>query len=188
MTSILGEEPPWEFLQTRYIAPFVILLFAGVFSSVRLPDTQQSKRLILGLTIAVLFTIGIQFSSQSAKDLRTILRKSEHIQWQIANRLSQLGIKPGEKVAILGQEDYYWARLSKVKIVASIPDVEEFWTANAVTRAEVLKAITKTGARAVVQRPGFMNIPDISTRGWQEISNTHCYVYLLQMNSTENSK
>ena len=180
LTYLPGENQPWGFVQTRYIAPFIVLLFAGVFSSVHLPDSKKLKQLILSLTIFALVINGGILFYRASKDLATIIETPEHIQWQIANSLSQVGIQPGEKVAILGQEEYYWARLAKVKIIASIPDVKDFWIANIVDRAEVLKTIEKTGARAVVQRPGYMTIPDTSTVGWQEIGNTRCYFYLFK--------
>ncbi len=180
LTNIVGEIKPSFFIQTRYIAPFVVLLFTGIFTSVRLPDSQESKRWIVGLTIATLFITSSQLFYLSAKDLVTIFRKPEHIQWQITNSLSRLGLQSGEKVALLGQEEYYWARLSKVKIVASIPDIEEFWKVDALARSEALKAIEKTGARAIVQQLDSMKIPDSALAiGWQQIGNSTSYIYFL---------
>jgi len=165
---------------TRYIAPFIVLLFAGVFSSVRLPNSQESKRLIAGITIAVLVAVSVQLSFQASKDLWNVLRPQQHIQWQIANRLNQLGVHPGERVAIFGYNHPFWARLARVKIVAEISDEKSFWEKDADIRSEVIKTIERTGARAIIQRPS-LQIPDrISANGWQEIGDTGYYVYFLE--------
>ncbi len=186
---LLGQNMPDQIIDrqpsTRYIAAFIVLLFAGVFSSVRLPDSQESKRLIIGMTIAAMVATGGQLFYPNSKDLLTALRKQdEHIQWQVADRLKQLGFQPEEKVAIIGKyafPSYHWARLARAKIVAEILDERSFWDTDAVVRSEVLKAIEKTGARVVVQKPGFKIPPDcISAIGWQEIGNTGYYVDFLR--------
>ena len=41
----------------RYIAPFTVLLFAGVFSSVRLPDSKESRQWLEGVTFAALAVV-----------------------------------------------------------------------------------------------------------------------------------
>jgi hypothetical protein len=166
---------------TSYVVPFIVLLFAGVFSSVRLPDSQESKRLIAGMAIATLVTIGGQRSFQASKDLWAVLsRPEQHIQWQVADRLKQLGVHPGEKAAILGYNHPFWARLAHIKIVAEISDERSFWQKDAVVRSEVLKTIEKTGARVIVRTAG-LEMPDsMSAVGWQEIGNTRYYVYFLR--------
>ena len=165
----------------RYIAPFIVLLFAGVFLSVRLPNSQESKRLIAGMTIAISVLIGSEFFEQASNDLWTILnRPGHHLQWKVANRLHQLGIEPGDKVAILGDyisPHYHWARLARVKIVAEILDERSFWEKDAVTRSEILKRIEQTGARVIVQKPG-LEIPDSALAfSWVKIGNTGYYAY-----------
>ena len=173
---------------TRYIAPFIVLLFTGVFSSVRLPNSQESKRLIAGMTIATLVLIGNSFFWQASKDFWTVLNRSEqHIQWKVADELHQLGVQPGEQVAILGTYDYphdYWARLARVKIIAEVLDKKDkksFWEANPRVRAEILKAIEDTGATVIVQKPG-LKIPDSAlATSWQKIGNTDYYAYFFNI-------
>ena len=164
----------------RYTAPFVMLLFAGVFSSVRLPDSQQTKRWVAGITIATLIFVGGSLSLQASKDLVKGFT-SEHIQWQVADGLNQLGIRAGEKVAILMRAPSskafpYWARLGRFKVVAEIAHPTSFWATDAATRSEIYKAIEKTGARAIVQ---LKFLDSASTTGWQRIGNTDYYVYFL---------
>ncbi len=173
------------FKPMRYIAPFVVLLFAGVFSSVRLPNSQQTKRLIAGMTIATSFLMGSQlFASECLRNIQTLLKEqNQYTEWQVANSLQRLGVQPGEKVAILGYyfaPYYHWARLARVKIIVEIFDEKSFWEKSTLVKAEVLKRIEKTGARVIVQKPGF-KIPNYAlAKGWREIGNTGYYVYFLQ--------
>ena len=163
---------------TRLIAVFVVLLFAGVFSSVRLPNSQEARRLIAAMTIAVLVIVGSHFSFQASKVLFTILKGQEHTSWQVAEGLRQLGIQPGDRVAMFTDKYSHsnWARLARVKIVAEIPDANGFWKKDAVVKDQVLKTIEKTGARILVNKPE----SEIVFTGWQEISNTGNYVYFLR--------
>jgi hypothetical protein len=169
---------------SRYIAPFIVLLFAGVFSSVRLPNFQESKRLLAGMSIAVLVIFNGQLFYQASTDLWTGLITPQHnIHWQIANRLNQLGVKPGDKVAVLGYyifPHYHWARLARVKIVSEVLDEKEFWQQTNLVRNQVLKTIEITGAKVIVQKPTF-KIPDaIAANGWQELDRTGYYVHFFK--------
>jgi hypothetical protein len=125
---------------TRYIAPFLVLLFAGVFASVRLPDTRVSQHVLVGFTIAVVGVTGTTLALHAAKDVTRLLH-TKHTHWEIAEGLHSLGVPPGSKVAHLGMKNYYWARVARVKIVAEIPNPEEFWAKSAAVRADVLQAI-----------------------------------------------
>jgi 4-amino-4-deoxy-L-arabinose transferase-like glycosyltransferase len=164
---------------TRYIAPFIVLLFAGVFSSVRLPDSQKSKRLITGISLATFLLLAVPLPYQTTKGLLTgVTEQQQHIHWQVADRLHQLGLQPGEKVAILGayiHPHYHWARVARVKIVAEILDADVFWARNAAVQSEILKKIEDTGAKVIVQKPG-IKIPD-SASSWQKVGNTDYYAY-----------
>ncbi|MEH1938932.1 MAG: hypothetical protein V7L01_01765 [Nostoc sp.] len=176
---------PDAFKPMRYIAPFIVLLFAGVFSSVHFPNSQKTKRLIAGTTVITSFIIvGQSFYSQFFKNISAVSQEQNQlIELQVADTLHELGVQPGEKVAILGYyiaPYYHWARLARAKIVVEIFDEKSFWEKNTVVRTEILKNIEKTGARVIVQKPGF-KIPNYAlATGWREIGNTGYYVYFLQ--------
>jgi hypothetical protein len=160
-----------------------VLLFSGLFSSVRLPNSQDAKRLITGVTLATLALISSAFFIQASGDVwmaLSLTKPGQHVQWQVADRLHQLGIEPGERVAILGGymfPEYHWARLARVKIVAEVIDRESFWAVSPQVRAEVFKAIEETGARAIVQKPGTQPFRPARNTGWKEIDDTGYYVY-----------
>jgi hypothetical protein len=178
-TAILDKQP-----STRYIAPFIVLLFAGVFSSVRLPNSQESKRLIAGITLATLITVAVQLSYHTLNEVGfELVDRKPHLHWQVVESLTQLGVIPGEKVALLGYymyPHYHWARLARVKIVAEIIDAEAFWEKDSSIRSKILEKIKETGAKLIVQKPGIKTTVPISTMGWQKLGNTSYYVYFFQ--------
>jgi len=75
----------------RLIAGFVVLLFTGVFSSVRLPNFPESKRLIATMTVVFLAFGSIHLSVTISKDLVNNLRHRENTYWQVAEELHHLG-------------------------------------------------------------------------------------------------
>jgi hypothetical protein len=162
---------------TRYIAVFVVLLFAGLFVGVPLPDGQASRRLVSGLTLATVVTMG-SFFLLDVSDQIKYGRSTKPLDWQVAEGLKALSIPPGTAVANLDLRQYYWARLGRLKIVAEVPNALAFWAASSATRAQVLQKIRETGARAMVQNPG-LSIPSraVSEEGWREIGATGAYVY-----------
>jgi len=179
-------------IQPRYIAPFVVLLWAGILAGVRLPDSHESRRLVACVSVAISLVTIIKIVVPSAQVLygrgRDLMRwqdASSNVHWQVADGLSRMGIQPGDQVALIGLGSRsYWARLARVRIVAEIPqseDEEEFqeadnlWAANDFVKSQVIKTFTRTGAKVIVARvPRYA-----STIGWQRIGNTDYYAYIL---------
>ncbi|MEQ8541864.1 MAG: glycosyltransferase family 39 protein [Coleofasciculus sp. D1-CHI-01] len=170
-------------VRPRLIAAFVVLLFAGFFASIRLPNSPESKRLIVGMTVGLLFFAGSQFTTISQN-------AGEPIHWKIANDLNQIGLNPEEKVAILGRygvgHAYYWARLAQVKIIAEIPSLQQFWQSDDSTRSQVYKTLEEAGARVLVEEPGVNSPLDYrSLQGWQKLKNSDCYIYFLSSEDSD---
>lgn len=178
---LLGINMRAAFWSPRYIAPFVVLVFAGVFSSVHLLNSRASKRLLIGLMTIALIAMGGQLLSHTVVTVKKgVVVKP--IDWQVAEDLKQLGVKSGDAIAAIGDADRnaYWARLARVKIVAQVPRIKDFWRSDTMTRKQVLKAIAKTGAKVVVQQIG-TPIPTQEI-GWQKLKNSDCYTYFLNKN------
>lgn len=169
---------------TRYIAPFIVLLFAGVFTSIRLPNSQRAKRLIAGTTLAVLVVVGSQMALQGAKDAWAILNNPQpHIHWMVTESLQKSGLKASDRIAVLGSyiyPHYYWARLLRVKVVAEVIEAQDFWHSSPAKRTDVLEAIKQTGVKAIVQKPG-VPVPNAALKqGWQKVGDTDYYVYFFE--------
>ncbi len=159
----------------RYVAPFFTLLWLGIFSGIRLPDSVESKRLLRSVTIVIVIAMMIT----TTRNLIQFKTPLSHTHWQVADALNKMGVLPGDKVArIGGSHAYFWARLAKVRIVAEIPDKEtdNFWKAESPVKSNVIKTFGKTGAKVIVTN----RIPsDVSPVGWQRIGNTNYYANML---------
>lgn len=183
MTRLSPLDPePWGYKQIRYIAPFIVLLFLAVFSSISLPNSRKIKRLIVGLTISILVAVNTQLPymvSLTYKTMQTAEEKTENIHWEVAQALSAMGVQPKDQVAILGKKETYWARLARLRIIASLPDQSRFWSVDSTTRLEALNAIEKTGAKALVIEPRLPKSRDvIHDLGWQKVGDTGSYIYI----------
>jgi hypothetical protein len=176
-------------IEARFVAPFVVLFWIGLLSSVRLIDTPQSRRLLACATLAMLLpmigTIGALAVGKGYAALRYSIRKDSpaHRQWDVAEFLYRIGVQPGDKVASIGRTfDANWAHLAQVKIVAEISrrDENAFWAANDTVRSQALSTFGKTGAKLVVadRVPSYASI-----LGWERIGNTGHYVYVLPASS-----
>jgi hypothetical protein len=172
-------------IEARYVAPFVLLFWIGLASSVRLKNTSESQRFVACVTLAMLLpmlgTIGVLAAEKGYSALRYSIRKDSpaHIQGAVAEFLYHIGVQPGDKVASIGRTfDANWAYLTQVQIVAEIPrrDANDFWAANDALQSQVLRTFGKTGAKLIVadRVPSFAAPLD-----WERIGNTGYYVYVL---------
>lgn len=168
-------------VHTRYVAPFVVLFWAGVLSQIRLPDTMDSRRILAGVTLAVAITLGSNTAFKLAYGLANWGARSQHVHWEIARDLQQMGIQPGDKVALIGDSNSaFWARLGRVQVVAEIrsADTAEFWEASPSVQSRAIRAFAGTGARVIVAKSVPTSIP-AADPGWQKVGRDTHYAYLL---------
>jgi hypothetical protein len=143
---------------TRFIAAFVVLLIGGLAASLR-GGTATLRR----CTVTVSATVALMTGSllwNTAQRLRASSGAEATLardQVGVADTLRSLGIKQGDRVAISGYylfPYYHWARLDRVTITAEIFQADFFWEQTPERRDELIDAIRRSGARAIVQRPG----------------------------------
>lgn len=174
-------------VQGRYVASFFVLLWLGLFSAVHLPYTPESQRLIRSITIVLMavmiFTAVASSSREAILTARYLVAgedRSAHEQWQVAEGLGEIGMAPGDKVAVIGSPvRAFWAHLAGLQIIAEIEsgNTGTFWEADLTLKHEVIKTFARTGAKAIVaEKPP--SGADFS--GWQKIGNTDYYIYLLK--------
>ena len=176
--------PVW--IEIRYFAPFIVFLLAGSLASLRLPNTQESKRLIVGMAIAVLVGANYSIGELMVDNIMSAtLRPPIHTEWLVADQLNSLGIYSGDRVARIGGTfgphwGGYWARLAKVKIIAEVDTSAKqqvnYWQADTLVQNRVLEAFKQAGAKAVVADK---IAADSFIDGWQQITGTDYYVKIL---------
>ena len=77
-------------------------------------------------------------------------------------------------------DSLYWARLAGVRIVAEVTGDHDFWSGKPETRADALRALEQTGAKAVVAQLETREPVLAAEEGWQIIGNGWAYVYLFE--------
>ena len=188
------------YAESRYLAPFVLLFWAGLLARVGLPAGPVAPRVVTAGGVVLALCAWINIGALNMEGLGGMLglsaergtgavvrpssrslsdgHKADHP--EIAAALQEMGIAAGAPVAFVGYSySAYWARLARLKIVAEIhpEDVERFWTVDEAARSSVLRAFRKAGAKVVVtEPPTTAGVP----AGWAGIGSTGYLVSVLQ--------
>lgn len=162
---------------TRYIAGFMVLFWLIIIASLRYGSDERARLAgtitgILALTIvfSLLLTL-VRLQYKGADDARD--------QYEVANRLHEMGITPGMKVADIGEDSgVYWAHFDGLRVVAEImsQQANEFWTAPEATQQAVMQSFSETGAVAVIAKKPPASTPN---HRWQRLGKTGYFVFVL---------
>jgi hypothetical protein len=162
----------------RYFPGFFVLWFLGLMGSLRLPDTSKMKKVVLVSTIVSLLGMGWRFTTELGSTLVTLTTSSVNQDCLILQRLSELGIVPGDQIANIDPlRKVGWAQMGGLRVVADILNESAFWRLPESRRASLydalrrhhIKALTYTSADKAPQLPS----------GWQQVAGTHFWFYLL---------
>src|SRR5712692_2828247 len=163
------------YLEPRYVAAFVVLLWAAVLAAIRLDRSPAVNQLVTVVVLTIIATMAFPILHASHPQLFV----AKPIHWRVAQALKGMGVQPGDKVACIGHGyEAYWARLARVKIVAEVSDtdIDRFWTADSRVRSEVIKDLAQTGAKAIVAR----DVPQtVFENDWQRVEGTDYRAYAL---------
>jgi hypothetical protein len=186
-------------VEDRFVAPFLTLLWLGVFAALTVPASNDARR--GGEAIALAAVVGLLLPGVGAHALGFVAQPrfaaGLHTDWEIAEGLRAAGIRSGDRIAVVGFSlGAYWARLADVKIVAEIcaerprppwicagerSGMRDFWRASGEVKQQVYVAFRAAGARVVVAGSvGDVNLeatppPD----DWVRVPGTGYYVYFL---------
>jgi 4-amino-4-deoxy-L-arabinose transferase-like glycosyltransferase len=168
-------------VENRYVAPFLVFLWIAAFAgAVRVPSVL-SRRVATAVLLGILCVTGIKTAKYFTTDLFA-LQHQRNVYWDVAQNLSKIGVKPGDKFALIGStEGVHWARLAGVQIVSVLPlgDDEVFWNADRATQERVFAAFASTGSRLVVVKDP---PPGSARENWRQLGNTPYYTHLLPGN------
>ena len=161
----------------RFLAGYTIALFAACIASLRIGELPGKPNLAGSVALAVSSVLFVQAAVQAGHEGIKLLRQAQHADWQVADALHRVGIKPEDRVSYMGYTlgDHSWAYVAGTRIVAEIPeeDVSNFWAAGNARRAEVLRWIESTGAKALVTH----EVPEMAMpMGWRRVGDTDYYI------------
>ncbi len=116
------------FIDKRYIAGFLAVLWLTTLASLAIPEGRVSKFADLAAqTVAVAFLISMVVWLRpalfmSVRDLLTTTESEYNVSWMMAQKYAEIGLKPGDRVAYVGSAiSADWLRLAKVQAVAEVP-------------------------------------------------------------------
>ena len=163
----------------RYVGGFLLALFVLSISATQF--REQDKKTAIYVAFAVFMVSALDTADYTVRVLTNHYANpgvGPNSTWQdvvAAEELWQMGIKPGDKVAVIADgTGAYWARLAKLRIVAEIMDMNhgsrEFWNSLPEVRQNVYRVFRQANATAVVTScPACPpEIPD----GWHHIEGT----------------
>jgi hypothetical protein len=172
------------YVEKRYLAGALLVIWMAVLAAfrsekrkVRIFAPWMFAALAIAFLAVFLFKHVTAAVHESARDLLHHRERWANVNYVLAERLHQLGLCPGDKVAYIGPAiNAEWARLAHVKIVAEIPlmysrnrgflnnqhiddptQIRRFFTADPETREHVLNEFRKAGAKIVVTDGFFSN-------------------------------
>jgi hypothetical protein len=174
------------YLSARYIAPFVVILWMSMFAGMRLPNSSEYRRLMLAIPASILMMMAVHFSPPAFAAVLGETFLHDHWVWKVAERLHEVGVQPGDKVAHIGYgASAYWAHLAQVRIVAelfaeqegfsSVENIRTILADEGSLKPEVIQAFASTGAKAIVAKAV---PPAVSKNGWVKLGSDY-YVYIL---------
>ncbi len=154
-------------VEYRFLGAFFVLFWLAAYRFMLDTAEQAVEKAVLA---TVLFSLIV--STIGGGELLhhfTELRSPDYL--RIAEGLRALGIKPGDQLATIGYTfDAYYAHAAGTRIIAQIPEADEFWGLSAAEREKVKEHLVSIGTKALVAKDG--------PRGsgyadWQEIPGTH---------------
>jgi 4-amino-4-deoxy-L-arabinose transferase-like glycosyltransferase len=183
------------YVEARYIAPFVVLFWAGLLLRLRFPEGALARRLALAGAVLLSLFVWINLAALHLDGLRQVTgftpldetatapdtdagtHAVDHP--ALADALAEFGLRPGDRVGVIGYAySAYWARLARLRIVAEVhwQDQARFWEAPDAVRAAALEAFAAAGAIAVVAEPAAAGLP----AGWMPIAETGYLIHPLR--------
>jgi hypothetical protein len=162
-------------LETRYLAAVMTLLWLGVLSGLPLGADIRLQRVLRCITTAIVVVTWSSVGGMVVIRAYEIGREAPR-DWLVAEFLRRSGLQPGDTVAVIGHVNQCgWARLARVKITAEIPpeSQDDFATANEALKSEALQALFASGVKAVVADH---RIETGCMSGWRAAAGTEFHV------------
>jgi hypothetical protein len=171
-------------VESRYIGAFAVVMWLGLFSGLRIPAQQQSRRLLGATAMAltgVILTVTVFSTLAELREKEVDPITDAASQWKKVESLQQMGLSSGDSIGVIGDTlgAPRWARMARVKIVAEMPGTgaQDFWFADDVTKSQIIETFANAGVKAIVAD----TVPrGVSTTGWQKLGSRSDYVYIFK--------
>lgn len=180
-------------VETRMIGAYVVMMWTALFAAMRTRESAGARKpAACGIVAVALFTLVMVTSSLVAETVThgraqlTAWNDPNALpQWRVVTELRKAGIQAGAKVAWVrpnvldsNLQNYAWAQLAHVQIVAEVPgtDADAFWAASATERSTVLTVLDQTPAVALIVTKAPAGFAD---PGWKSLGTSGYFIYFL---------
>lgn len=167
-------------VEERYIAAFLVVFWSALFMTVKVENSKFNKKILTSVpTISAIVLLLVSYTTTVVEIYYWNKNGSEHIEYNIAKSLKELGVKEGDKVATIGYqvpESQYWARVGRFKVVSEIvkKDANSFWAS--VQKGRIYSAFSSTGAKVLVAKEAPSYYEEF---GWKRLGNSKSYGLIL---------
>ena len=179
------------YVEGRYVAPFLVLLWGALLLSVRLRPadghpawlhaTGLAFSIALGLNVVAFHLDGFNALARIAPVARagpvSRTARPDARPSVVASALQAHGFQRGDSIGVIGEAiAATWARLARLRIVADVnpEDVDDFWDGSPEQQRAVLDSFAAAGVRAVVAvSPEGRTTPP----GWLTVGSTNWLVW-----------
>lgn len=146
---------PLGFSTPRYFPSTVVLIYLVYLAVRRYPNDEKGAKaltasMITACAISILF-----FIAGLSRDLMRLGGGRVDVPAKVAVELTEMGLKPGDKVVLIGKECGEWARLAGLRIAAIVTsEAREQDADDPVFLSSIVEKLKSgTGARAAVYFP-----------------------------------
>jgi hypothetical protein len=161
-------------VETRFLGGYVAILWIALFASFRLPSSvvRYGGYLLLAVSAALLITV----VDGTARAIRDHGPYSALADVTLSDQIDRMDVHPGDRIAIIGGDGMYAARLSHLKIIAEIMggDTPQFWRLTPEGRQRVYEQFRQSGASFLLATdPGPAARLDT---GWSKVPGASFYL------------
>jgi len=165
-------------VEGRYVAPFLAVLWIVAFAACMVRQSAANRRVTIAIILAVVLATGVKTLKLAATDALTGAHQKDP-EWEAAQALKDLGLEPGDHVALIGViGEQHLLRLARVKAVSELiyGHENEFWAGTDTVQQSVFTAFTHSGAKLVIANRAPLTA---GKEGWVRLGDTDFYAHPL---------
>lgn len=169
------------YAEARYLAGFLVLFWLAIYGALMFRVNKSFAVLVVAALILTVMIPGmVELVALSPSTLRGLVHAKPPDYEAVAARLRELGLQSGDRLAVVGySNDLYYAHLAKLRVVAQIPNADEFWRLSTPELNKVSQRLAAIGVKAIMAR----NRPvSCAFANWQDLnvsSSTRSSILLL---------
>ena len=162
-------------VEDRFLGAFLVLFWLGIYGiAIRRLNDSSPAPVLIAVVCSLMIVLFVQVIGAGARAAHDLVRAREPDYETVAVGLDKLGVKDGDRLALVGSAFYpsyafpYYARVARLRVVAQIPNADEFWSLSPSELDALTDHLAAIGVKAVVARD--LDLPSSSTASnWHDL-------------------